>query len=285
MGITLIAAQRSSLTDLLGGLEYQITQWNLGFNDVVGVLQLLIKGPQDLPAITQPAKPTPPRTSLFAMYNKYLKPLDVQLTRLKELNSTLPVYQRIPHGWFEAISTESYHVQSLEDLETFVVWRGTVPRSWCYPQNIIKQIHPATHDSIEKTNTVQVCFNSNAFDWDTLTPGIYRVRINLVAHWSPGVSRSVNEVRSDASENKQILASFEAALAYALQAPELIKLLDGVNLPCTDAAGLSFGYNYREVPCFDLIKENGEVRFHSILAAAAHMSSAAPTILGVPTKA
>jgi hypothetical protein len=282
VGLTLTAAQRSSLTNLFGDLQYQITQGNLGFNDVVGVLQLLIKAPQNLPAITQPAKPIPPRTSLFAKYNKYLKPLDVQLTRLKELNSTLPVYQRIPHGWFEAISTESYHVQSIEDLETFVVWRGTAPKSWCYPQNIIKQIYPATDDSIEKTNTVQLCFNSNAFDWNTLPLGIYRVRINLVAHWSPDITRSVNEVRSDASEKKQILASFEAALAYALQAPELIKLLDGVNLPCIDAAGLSFGYNYREVPCFEKSKAIGEVQFHSIMAAAEYTSSAAPILLGVP---
>jgi hypothetical protein len=236
-----------------------------------------------MPSVSTPHRSRKP--SRFAQYNQYLNPLSVQLAQLREYNSEMPNPLRIPYHWFRGISTSSRHVQSIEDLEVFVVWRGTLEKSWYYAEKLIELGQPAIRNSGFETDAAHMRFNSNVVYWNGRMPAIYRVRINLVAHWSPGNHRSVDDVYEVAIQEKEILASFEAVSTYALQAPGLIQQMDGINLPFMDSAGISCDDDCLESPNFMLNGFGKGVSFGSAPVNCGDDRYAAAVLQGVPERA
>ena len=159
--------------------------------------------------------------------------LDQQLALLREYNETY-WNGAIPEDMFAAIDTTSDHVQRVDDLEilyvqfgsdkeTFQNWvaviKGEQPNFWC--DGILTKGYDIRRIA---TSTRQYPF------------GIFRVHINLVAHWELKNRRSVDKVREQVKGMPERLAHAEVFAAYALHT-ELFQATDGINLPSFEAAG------------------------------------------------
>lgn len=146
--------------------------------------------------------------------------------------------------------TSSDHVQRVDDLEALyadfgstqdnldLYWKaisGTEPNAWRY-------------DGL-KSDKQHLRLGSNTRDYGA---GIYRVRLNVVAHWEPEDGRTVIEVRSQAAQTGETLAHAETLAAYAYH-DQLLQQQDGENLPYMDLAGYEAcipGYDpWRGLPC------------------------------------
>lgn len=225
----------------------------------------------------------PRSTSKFDQFKPHLHSLAKQKATLIAFNAQAPKNIRVPSEWLESLSTSSRHVQSVEDLEIFVVWCGSLEKTWHYAYELMKFVQAgAIGNSGFQTDEAHMRLDPTAFAY--AKPGVYRVRINLIDHWSPGKKRSVNQVRALAENSGQKLASIEAVFGYALQARQLIRLQDGVNLPYCDAAGVQCGDGFDQAPDFGRGRLYGRVSFSSWDSANGLVSWSAPSLRGVPRK-
>lgn len=182
----------------------------------------------------------------FSQYNQYLHSLSTQLYRLRDFNSRMPKKLRVPDAWFN-LDPASQHVQSVEDLECWFVWLGSLEKTWAFNQKLVEVTHPIQDIGFAR-DIHHMRLHPTAHRYE---PGIHRVRINLVDNWYPGAGRSIVNVRERALATSTQLAAVEAIGAYTLQHPVLYRLLDGVNLPYFDCAGIEQGAGFYNAPFVD----------------------------------
>jgi hypothetical protein len=218
----------------------------------------------------------------FTRRNSKLLPLLQQLNLLKKFN-TIHWDNILLQEQFAAVNTSGDHVQSVDDLEILYVdfgspkknveawWKvlmGTQPNAWRW-------------DGL-KTDPGNLRLDPNAKSYE---PGIYRVRINLVAHWEPEKGgRTIDEVRPQAKAAGEFLAHAEAMAAYGLHA-ELLQEQDGGNLPQVDLAGYQATIPGRGawalVPCLSWDRGGREVRLNARWSGGRDRYWAAPVVRGV----
>lgn len=213
----------------------------------------------------------------FVQFNCLLNGLADQKKVLARVDAQLPRKLRLGAKLINGLETASDHVQTLEDLETFVVIKPTLEETWCYKQAFIGAVQPMTWETgFDKS---QMELHSTAYqDYE---PGIYLVRVNLVANWVPGKARSVREVRQSATGT---LASTEAMDAYMLQQPALLQAQDGDKLPYVDCAGIESGDRPVKAPVFRWNDFYRGVYFGSWDVGHVGRNSATPALRGVPQK-
>lgn len=217
----------------------------------------------------------------FTRRNSKLLPLLQQLNLLKQFN-ILHWDNVLTNGQFAAVNTSGDHVQSVDDLEILYVdfgspnknveawWKvliGTQPNAWRW-------------DHL-KTDPRNLRLDPNAKSYE---PGIYRVRINLVAHWEPEKDRTIDEVRSEAKAAGEFLAHAEAMAAYGLHA-ELLQEQDGENLPQVDLAGyqatIPGDEAWASVPYLCWNRGSRKVQLGPGWSGGRHQGWAAPVVRGV----
>lgn len=172
------------------------------------------------------------------------------------------------------------HVQRVEDLEILHVqfrslqetaemwWRvivGEQPDSWCWDELRLDPEHFKL-------------LNRNIREYE---PGIHRVRINLIAHWEPGGSRTLEEVREQAIKTGEILAQLEVMSAYGLH-PDLLREQDGQNLPYSDMAGTNVsvrGVSDEHALCLAWFSNDSKAEFLPRFVGSSYDDWAAPVLL------
>lgn len=224
----------------------------------------------------------PRRSSRFAQYKQHLNSLAEQKALLVAFNSQAGDLA-VPSRWLEVLSTSSRHTQSLENLEVFVVWCGTLERTLRYAMALMKFSQGKIWDSGFDKSVDRMRLHERAFAYDEV--GVYRVRVNLVDNWNPEKSRSVRDVYDlAAAKPDHLMTSVEGVFAYALQKRELIRLQDGTNLPYTDCPGIQQGDGFAQAVYFSWHRINEEVYFGSYDAGDAYAYYSAPSLQGVPRK-
>jgi hypothetical protein len=185
----------------------------------------------------------------FAPYNGILLDLKEQQRRLLELDR---VYWS---GRFatqiKALDTAGSYDQRVDVLRVFHVAgrtpQDTVNNIW-WP--VILGTWPNAYRWEElKTDPDHLAQAPNTRHY---APGVHLVRLNLVAHWDPEHSHTIEQVRARALQNGELLAHGEVLSAYGLHT-HLLGLLDGKNLPYADMAGyranVAPGRDWQYVPC------------------------------------
>lgn len=187
----------------------------------------------------------------FVRYQPMLLSLEAQLTLLREYNEK---YWDgvITEDMFAAVDTTSDHVQRVENLEILYVQFGTDKETFENWVAVIKGEQPNfwRGDSLAKGYDIRrLAVNTRQY-----TLGIFRVHINLAAHWESKNGRSVDNVREQVKGTPEQLAHGEVFAAYALHT-ELLQATDGTNLPYFDSAGYevmaSGDGKWRNAPCGD----------------------------------
>lgn len=206
----------------------------------------VIADPSKAKLLVDALRPAPSVRS-FAQFAHLLCPLDEQRDILESLNRQMPRALRVPSMRLATLGTASDHVQSVEDLEFFFVVLDTLEKTWSFNQKLIELTQPGIWDTGFGKGETQMRLDPNAI---AFSPGIHRVRINLVDNWLPESARSVDQVRFHASERGKKLAGIEAIGACGLQNPKLFQVQDGETLPYCDLAGLQQGDGFARVPAF-----------------------------------
>lgn len=224
-----------------------------------------------------------PRVSTkFPQYKQYLNSLARQKALLVAFNAQAGDLT-VPQEWLENLSASNRHAQSLEYLEIFVVWCGTLEKTLRYVQALMKFYQGKIWDSGFKTDEKNMRLHARAFAYGEA--GVYRVRVNLVDNWNPEKGRSVEDVYDlAAAKPDYILTSVEGIFAYALQNRELIRKQDGINLPWTDCPGIQQGDGFARAVGFYWSSVFDEVSFGSYDAGDALADYSAPSVQGVPQK-
>lgn len=222
-----------------------------------------------------------PSDSRFDRYGRFLLTLEEQLDLLRKLDVTVWNDRVSEAGWFDGLNTVSEHVQRLDDLEFFYVEFGSpalnVELHW-------KAI--ARHQQVPSDGGLYTKTEPNDLRLHPLTksytPGIHRVRINLVAHWEPQDGRTLIQVRERAKAANQILAHAEALAAYGLH-DELLRQQDGENFPYTDLAGFEYKFSgsrdFARCPCVG--RGGGKFELDASYVRFVNHYWAAPVVLGV----
>lgn len=222
-----------------------------------------------------------PPDNRFDRYAGMLLPLEAQLDQLRKLDVTVWNDRVSKTGWFDNVNTTSDHVQRLDDLEFFYVEFGSpaldVELHW-------KAI--AAHQRVPSDGGCYIDTRPDNLRLHSLAkvyvPGIYRVRINLAAHWEPQDGRTLIQVRERAQTTNQTLASAETLGAYGLHW-ELLREMDGENLPFVDLAG--YEYKFPDVRGFAHCPytPRGSGRFGLVAGSVRRVVHgwAAPVVLGV----
>ena len=222
------------------------------------------------------------RPSRFAQYKQHLNSLGEQKALLVAFNAQAGDLA-VPSRWLEVLSTSSRHNQSLEDLEIFVVWCGTLERTLRYTAALMKFCQGRVWNSGFRTDAQNMRLHAQAFAYDEV--GVYRVRVNMVDNWTPERERSINDVYGlAATKTGYLLASVEGIFGYALQKRGLIRLQDGINLPYTDCPGIQQGDGFDYAVSFDWGNSLMAVNFNSWNACLAGSVHSAPSVRGVPRR-
>lgn len=228
--------------------------------------------------------PRPRRSSRFVQFKQHLNSLAEQKELLIAFNARAGDLA-VPGEWLEGLSTSSRHTQSqsLEDLEVFVVWCGTLERTFRYAAALMEFCQGGVWGSGFRTDAQNMRLYARAFAYGEV--GVYRARVNLVDNWTPEKERSANEVYSSAGVDPDyLLASVEAIFGYALQKQELIRLQDGSNLPYADCLGIQQGVDFAYVVSFDWGNSLMTVNFNSWNARLQSAVHSAPSLHGIPRK-
>jgi hypothetical protein len=221
-------------------------------------------------------------SSRFAQYKQHLNSLAEQKKLLVAFNAQAGDLA-VSQSWIEGLSTTGRHTQSLESLEVFVVWCGTLEKTFRYAQALMKFSQGKIWDSGFKTDEKSMRLHARAFAYSEA--GVYRARVNLVDNWEPEKSRSVEDVYNlAAAKPDYILTSVEGIFGYALQKRQLIRQQDGTNLPYTDCPGIQQGDGFARVVVFHWFGINDGVRFLSYDAGFSDAFYSRPSLLGVPRK-
>lgn len=221
------------------------------------------------------AHPAPRSSDRFAQFAHLLRPLDEQLDTLQSLNERMPRGMRIPGTWF-FIDTASDHVQSVDDLETWFVELPVLEQTWAFNQKLIELTQGDVWDSGFAKDAAHLRLDPNA---KARKPGIHRIRINLVDHWSLERTRLVDEVRRNAAIIGKKLAGIEVIGAYGLQDRKLLQSQDGRTLPYCDLAGLQQGSVFNKVPDFGWRRGSRQARFSSWKSNCVEAGYAAPSLV------
>ena len=172
----------------------------------------------------------------FTKYVKYLFPISRQAKDIRELNKQVPVEYQIPDSKFDALDTESNHIQRYRDLEFLFISLGDFHKT----QKLIREQAKITHGKISLSDTFekdekefQLHATAARFFYDE--PGIYRLRINLAAGWEPENSHSVSQLwKKDLNSGKKLNAGSLGDAALNVQHQNLRYLQDGLSLPWHD---------------------------------------------------
>lgn len=185
-----------------------------------------------------------PENTRFVRYKHLLLSLGNQLERLRYYNSTY-WDNRLTDEQLAAVDTTGDITQWVDDLTTFHVhfdslvetiemwWRvyiGEQPSLWRWDEL--------------KLDTEHLRLLASNVHW--YEPGIYRIRINLAAHWDPKSSNNVEDAREQAKGSNETLAHLEVLSAYGLHR-ELFREQDGRNLPYSNIPGANVsvpGHSY-----------------------------------------
>jgi hypothetical protein len=174
--------------------------------------------------------------SRFDRYKPYLLSLDDQLNKLIEFNDQF-WGGLLTSEEFTAIDIKMDHIQSVDDLEILYVDFGSPEENMEMWWKVIAASQPNAWRWDElKTDANNLRLGSNTCHYNPGMRGIYRIRVNLVAHWEPEAGRSVSQVREQAAASGEVLAHAEVLAAIGLH-DELLRQQDGTNLPYTDMAG------------------------------------------------
>lgn len=155
-----------------------------------------------------------------------------QLELLRDFNRAFWQHWLSPSD-LDSVDTTSCHGQCVDDLEVLYVDFGSPERTVEYWWHVIAGSHTHTKAWYEMSNRkfrLRDCARSYG-------PGIHRVHVNLVAHWNPGTATTVEDMVQGVKASGEVLAHCEALAIYAYHC-QLLKQMDGVNLPFAELAGL-----------------------------------------------
>jgi hypothetical protein len=156
----------------------------------------------------------------YSMFDKYLCSLDDQLELLRCLNRRMPSKLKLDDSLLD-LDTSSAHVQGVDDLEHFYVSFPSLGATWAFNQKLIEFTQPYKVKVGFSRDKNSMKLNHLAYKF---SPGVHRVRINLVDNWDPKLfGRSLDTVISRASRLGKKLAGIEILGAFALQDPKLFQ--------------------------------------------------------------
>ena len=220
-------------------------------------------------------------TGQFDRYQRHLLSLDAQLDRLRKFDITVWNDCVATAGWFDGVDTSSDHVQRPDNLEFFYVEFGS-------PQENV-ELHWKAIAMTQRVPSDGGCYIKTGLDnlrlhplALTYTPGIHRVRINLVANWEPKDGRSLVQVRERAAAQSKTLAHAETLAAYGLH-DELLRQQDGENFPYADLSGFEYKFpGNRGFSCCPYVYRGDDgFRLYASGVGDVFRSWAAPVVLGV----
>jgi hypothetical protein len=178
-----------------------------------------------------------PADSRFDRYSGYLLSLEEQFARLRDFNQRFwdgRLSDELLDAASDLVSVPGGYTQCVDDLHILYVdfgspkenvelwWKvitGTQPNAWRWDEL--------------KTDKKHLRLAKNVHQYKS---GIYRIRINLVAHWEPKDGRTIIQVRKQAAAGNETLAHAEVLAAYGLH-DQLLQQQDGTNLPYADVPG------------------------------------------------
>ena len=170
----------------------------------------------------------------FRQFDEQLLSLEEQLARLLYYNVTY-WNGRLTDEWFRALTTDMVRPQHVYDCEVFHVSFPTLVETiemWW--RVYVGELGAFWRDPFLDANLEN--FQLWSEQVHEYSPGIHRVRINLVSYWGSKKGLSIDKVRCLVKETHETLAQLEVLSALGLHL-NLLKVQDGVNLPFCDMPG------------------------------------------------
>ena len=173
-----------------------------------------------------------------SQFNSLLKPIHENAICMREANDYMPEKYKIPAGWLTGAIPSSSHIQTLRDLEIlFVVLPGGIKVTLGYYSYLLKLTHKNCDICDLTLGGSEITIHKSGYS--DYQPGIYRLRINLLAYWRlPANELSIDSISAAAVCGNILLTGIESYAASIMQKPELLPLQDGTILPRCDMAGI-----------------------------------------------
>ncbi len=175
-------------------------------------------------------------TSTFEL-GPYLLPLARQLERIRHYNATF-WNGFLSDRELESLDIRSRHRQAINDLEILHV-EGKTPAETVFMH---WTVIAATQPKVYRPKKVQFSSFSlrEGAPIRAYEPGIHRVRVNLIANWTPTEGRTLAEVLKFAPKKGREFAHGEVLSTFSLH-DELLRQMDGEAFPFMELAGYSLG--------------------------------------------
>lgn len=221
------------------------------------------------------------KTDRFALYKRFLFPIEKQAPDLREKNRQMPTEFQIPDSEFDDVGTNSDHDQAYENLEFLFISLGDFQKT----QKLIRLQTMMTHGvwladlSCEHENTFKL--HKTAADYFYKKAGIYRLRIDLAANWEPVAGYSADQIwkKCIKSGKKTNVGSLGNA-ALNVQDPKLRSLQDGIHLPYHYHTDIIIpGDGYSSTPCSGWVDDFSQVRFNLVNSDSVDRHHSAPSLV------
>lgn len=221
----------------------------------------------------------PTKKNNFPQFDRFFKNRSEQAAKRRRLNKDSPKALRISDSLFDTLDTTSDHYQMAEDLEFLLVVLSGFRKTQQSIRELIKLTHGIWLSDQFKEDENKFCLHETAADYFYVKPGLYWVRINLMANWDPENGRSVDQVWEKSIGTKLNAGSLGDA-ALALQDPELRRMQNGRDFPFFDHADQQVsGVGFSRAPYSGWYDCPCEVYFYSHVSGCVFEGYSAPALV------